>query len=100
MVDKVSKANVVRKLTAPDMVVQLISEDRARLKLEDVNKLLHLLGERKRLLQQQDAESNLQLLLQFLRHSRYIHAGPQHYIYCVCPCQDIVQDSHSMPGHH
>ena len=69
-VDKVSKASVVRRLTPPEMVVQLITEDRAHLKLEDVNKLLHLLGERKRLLEQQDAESNLQLLLHFLRHSR------------------------------
>lgn len=50
--------------------MQLLTDDNTRLKLGEVNKLLQVLWERKVFLEQQDAESNLQLLLHFLRHSK------------------------------
>ena len=42
------------------------------LTLAELNVLLHLMWERKQTLEQQEAEGNLELLLRFLQHSRYI----------------------------
>ena len=70
VVNKVSQADL-GSVTAPaERVAQLLENDKACLKLGEVNKLLQLLWERKVLLEQQDAETNLQLLLHFLQHSR------------------------------
>ncbi len=70
VVSKVSQANLGVKTEPAERVVQLLTDDKAHLKLGEVNKLLQVLWERKLFLEQQDAESNLQLLLHFLRHSK------------------------------
>lgn len=70
VVNKLSQADL-GSVTAPaDRVAQLLEDDKACLKLGEVNKLLQILWERKLLLEQQDAETNLRLLLHFLQHSR------------------------------
>ncbi|KAL0026516.1 hypothetical protein WJX77_004268 [Trebouxia sp. C0004] len=70
VIHKLSQANLGAKADPSERVVQLLTADNSRLKLGEVNKLLQVLWERKVCLEQQDAESNLQLLLHFLRHSR------------------------------
>lgn len=70
VIHKVSQANLGAKADPSERVVQLLTADNSRLKLGEVNKLLQVLWERKVCLEQQDAESNLQLLLHFLRHSK------------------------------
>ncbi|DBA99789.1 TPA: hypothetical protein ACH3X3_012332 [Trebouxia sp. C0006] len=70
VIHKVSQANLGAKADPSERVVQLLTADNSRLKLGEVNKLLQVLWERKICLVQQDAESNLQLLLHFLRHSK------------------------------
>lgn len=72
MVNKLGQADLGSATAPAERVVQLLEDDKASLKLGEVNKLLHILWERKLLLEQQDAETNLQLLLHFLRHSRYV----------------------------
>ncbi|KAA6423733.1 MAG: ubiquitin ligase COP1 [Trebouxia sp. A1-2] len=70
VIHKVSQANLGAKADPSERVVQLLTADNSRFKLGEVNKLLQVLWERKLCLEQQDAESNLQLLLHFLRHSK------------------------------
>ena len=72
MLSKVSQADLGSATAPAARVVQLLQDDKASLKLGEVNKLLRVLWDRKVLLEQQDAETNLQLLLHFLRHSRYV----------------------------
>ena len=72
VVNKVSQADLGSATAPAERVVQLLEDDKAGLKLGEVNKLLQILWERKLLLEQQDAETNLQLLLHFLRHSRLV----------------------------
>ena len=71
VVNKLSQADLGSATAPAERAVQLLEDDKACLKLGEVNKLLHILWERKVLLEQQDAETNLQLLLHFLRHSRF-----------------------------
>ena len=70
MLGKVREADLGSRVEPSARVVQLLVDDKAQLKLAEVNKLLQVLWERKVALEQQDAESNLQLLLHFLRHSK------------------------------
>lgn len=72
MVGKLSQADLGSATAPAERVVQLLEDDKACLKLDELNKLLQILWERKLLLEQQDAETNLQLLLHFLRHSRFV----------------------------
>ena len=72
VVNKLSQADLGSATAPAERVVQLLEDDKASLKLGEVNKLLQILWERKVLLEQQDAVTNLQLLLHFLRHSRYV----------------------------
>lgn len=74
VVNKLSQADLGSATAPAERAVQLLEDDKACLKLGEVNKLLHILWERKVLLEQQDAETNLQLLLHFLRHSRFDNA--------------------------
>ena len=77
VVSKLSQADLGSATAPAERVVQLLEDDKACLKLDELNKLLQILWERKLLLEQQDAETNLQLLLHFLRHSRFA---------TLCPC--------------
>lgn len=70
VINKLSQADLGSANAPAERVVQLLEDDKACLKLGEVNKLLQILWERKVLLEQQDAQTNLQLLLHFLRHSR------------------------------
>lgn len=70
VVGKLSQADLGSATSPAERVVQLLEDDKAGLKLGELNRLLQILWDRKLLLEQQDAETNLQLLLHFLRHSR------------------------------
>jgi len=65
-----------RQHTSPVEALQQLLGDGAdadgALALKDVNDLLQLLWERKQVLEQQQAEANLELLLHFLQHSRWV----------------------------
>lgn len=87
VVGKLSQADLGSATAPAERVVQLLEDDKACLKLDELNKLLQILWERKLLLEQQDAETNLQLLLHFLRHSRFVTL-------CLCsPTLTVQQHS-------
>ena len=95
VVNKLSQADLGSATAPAERVVQLLEDDKACLKLGEVNKLLQILWERKVLLEQQDAETNLQLLLHFLCHSRFVilRLFPQpcnDKLPCVFCFQDVV----------
>ena len=76
MVSKASGAQA-RRRTSPVEALQHALSDGAdsadgALALKDINELLQLLWERKQVLEQQQAEANLELLLHFLQHSRWV----------------------------
>ena len=75
MVSKASGAQARRRTSPVEALQRLLSDGAVAdgaLALKDVNELLQLLWERKQVLEQQQAEANLELLLHFLQHSRWV----------------------------
>ena len=72
VVSKVVQVESRAHKSAAEQVHALVADDSAGLTLSDVNALLQLLWNRKQVLEQREAESNLELLTHFLQHSRCV----------------------------
>jgi len=86
-----------RRHTSPVEALQQLLGDGAdadgALALKDVNDLLQLLWERKQVLEQQQAEANLELLLHFLQHSRWVPCVPHFGVQPLSSCLAFHQIS-------
>ena len=103
MVAKASGAQARRHTSPVEALQHLLGDGAAAdgaLALKDVNELLQLLWERKQVLEQQQAEANLELLLHFLQHSRWGSFAEPHVHNVLLPPHVLKSSVLFCEAHH